>query len=140
VLRQIWAFERLQRARRPSEAARLIAEYDLPRETVPTQHLTSPEVWAALLQRMPLEAMVRNLATMTRIGLLAPLSEAAATVANRLRDGEAIRRARLHPIKVLAALMTYAAGRGQRGKGSWTPVPAVVDALNDAFELAFGAV
>jgi 60 kDa SS-A/Ro ribonucleoprotein len=140
VLRQLWAFERLQRAESAAEAARLIAAYDLPREAVPTQHLTSPEVWAALLQRMPLEALVRNLATMTRVGLLAPLSEAAATVAARLRDGSAIRRARLHPVKVLAALMTYAAGQGQRGKGTWTPVPAVVDALNDAFELAFGAV
>lgn len=140
VLRQLWAFERLQRAASTAEAACLIAAYDLPREAVPTQHLGSPVVWAALLERMPLEAMVRNLATMTRVGLLAPLSEASATVAARLRDGGAIRRARLHPVKVLAALMTYAAGQGQRGKGTWTPVPAVVDALNDAFELAFGAV
>ena len=140
VLRQLWAFEQLQRVESAAEAARLIAAYDLPCEAVPTQHLASPEVWAALLQRMPLEALVRNLATMTRVGLLAPLSEAAATVASRLRDGGAIRRARLHPVKVLAALMTYAAGKGQRGKGTWTPVPAVVDALNDAFELAFGAV
>lgn len=139
ALRQLWAFERLQRAASAREAARLIAEYDLPREAVPTQHLASPEVWAALLERMPLEALVRNLATMTRVGLLAPLSEAAATVAGRLRDGEAIRRARLHPIKVLAALMTYAAGQGQRSGAAWTPVPTVVDALNDAFELAFGA-
>lgn len=140
LLRQLWAFERLQRAEGVGKAARLIAEYNLPREAVPTQHLGSPEVWAALLQRMPLEALLRNLATMTRVGLLAPLSEAAATVSGRLRDGGAIRRARLHPVKVLAALMTYAAGRGQRGKGVWTPVPAVVDALNDAFELAFGVV
>jgi 60 kDa SS-A/Ro ribonucleoprotein len=140
VLRQLWAFERLQRADGPAEAARLIAAYDLPREAVPTQHLGSPEVWAALLERMPLEAMVRNLATMTRVGLLAPLSAASATVAARLRDGRAISRARLHPLKVLAALMTYAAGQGQRGSATWTPVPAVADALNDAFELAFGAV
>lgn len=140
VLRQLWAFERLQRAEGAAEAARLITDYDLPREAVPTQHLGSPEVWAALLQRMPLEALVRNLATMTRVGLLAPLSEAVTTVSGRFRDGGAIRRARLHPVKVLAALMTYAAGQGQRGKGTWAPVPAIVDALNDAFELAFGAV
>ena len=140
VLRQLWAVEQLQRAATAAEAARLIAAYDLPREVVPTQHLTSPEVWAALLERMPMEAMVRNLATMTRVGLLAPLSPAAATVAARLRDGAAIRRARLHPVKVLAAQLTYAAGHGQRGKGTWTPVPAIIDALNDAFELAFGAI
>jgi 60 kDa SS-A/Ro ribonucleoprotein len=87
-----------------------------------------------------MEAMVRNLATMTRIGLLAPLSAAAATIAARLQDGAAIRKARLHPIKVLAALMTYAAGHGQRSNATWTPVPQVIDALNSAFDLAFGAV
>ena len=140
VLRQLWAVEQLQRAETAAEAGRLIADYDLPREAVPTQHLTSREVWAALLERMPMEAMVRNLATMTRVGLLAPLSPASATVAARLRDGAAIRRARLHPVKVLAATLTYAAGHGQRGKGTWTPVPAISDALNDAFELTFGAV
>lgn len=140
ALRRIWAFEWLQLAETPAAAARLIADYDLPREAVPSQHLRSAEVWAALLERMPIEAMVRNLATMTRVGLLAPLSPAAATVAARLRDGAAIRRARLHPVKVLAALMTYAAGRGQRSEAAWEPVPQVVDALNDAFELAFGAV
>jgi 60 kDa SS-A/Ro ribonucleoprotein len=138
--RRLWAFERLQRAASAAEAARLITAYDLPREAVPTQHLTSPEVWAALLERMPLEALVRNLATMTRVGLLTRQSAATQTIARRLRNGEAIRRARLHPVKVLAALMTYSAGQGQRGKGTWTPVPQVVAALNDAFELAFGAV
>jgi 60 kDa SS-A/Ro ribonucleoprotein len=140
VLRQIWAVETLQRVGDAAAAARLIAEYDLPREVVPTHFLASAEVWAALLERMPMEALVRNLATMTRVGLLAPLSEAAGTVTERLHDGQALRRARLHPVKVLAALLTYAAGKGQRSDTTWTPLPAVVDALNDAFELAFGAV
>lgn len=140
VLRQLWAVEQLQRMETATEAARLIAAYDLPREAVPTQYLTNPGIWAALLERMPMEAMVRNLATMTRVGLLSPLSSATATVTARLRDGAAIRRARLHPIKVLAATLTYAAGHGQRGTNTWTPVPAIIDALNDAFDLAFGAV
>jgi 60 kDa SS-A/Ro ribonucleoprotein len=41
---------------------------------------------------------------------------------------------------VLSALRTYAAGRGFRGQGTWSPVAAVVDALDAAFYLAFGAV
>jgi 60 kDa SS-A/Ro ribonucleoprotein len=36
------------------------------------EHLTSPRVWAALLDGMPSTALIRNLATMTRIGLLTP--------------------------------------------------------------------
>jgi 60 kDa SS-A/Ro ribonucleoprotein len=38
---------------------------------------------------------------------------------------------------VLAALLAYKAGHGQKGSLSWTPVPQIVDALNDAFYAAF---
>ena len=48
--------------------ASLIKEYKLPREAVPTQFLHSVRVWEALLEDMPMEAMTRNLATMTREG------------------------------------------------------------------------
>ncbi len=43
-------------------------------------------------------------------------------------------------IQVLLALSTYASGRGLLGKGTWTPVQQVVDALNEAFYLAFASV
>ena len=85
-------------------------------------------------------AMVRNLATMTRVGLLAPGSAGTAKVVAQLGDADAIRRARVHPIAVLAALRTYAAGRGARGRGEWNPVREVVDALDAAFYPAFGNV
>lgn len=140
VLRRIWAFERAQRATTVGEVTHLIRDYNLPREAIPTQWLDACDVWAALLPSMPLEALVRNLATMTRVGLLTPMSEATALVCERLRDGAAIARARLHPIKVLAALLTYRAGQGVRGRQTWTPVQALVDALDEAFYLAFGAV
>ena len=85
-------------------------------------------------------AMIRNLATMTRVGVLAPGSDGTAKVVARLGDGERIRRARVHPIALLAALRTYAAGRGARGRGEWSPVREVVDALDAAFYTAFGNV
>ena len=40
------------------------------------------------------------------------------------RRPRALRQARVHPIAVLAALRTYAAGRGVRGQHTWTPVGA----------------
>ena len=114
-----------------------INRYNLPREVIPTEMLRTPEVWAALLARMPLTALIRNLATMTRVGLLTPMSEAADTVAGRITDAKALRKARVHPIQILAALTTYAAGRGARGKGVWEPVQEVVDALDTAFYRSF---
>ena len=124
----------------PRQAAAIIREHRLTREMVPTQLLTSPEVWEALLDGMPLTALVRNLATMTRVGLVAPGSAASRQVAERIADAHALKRARVHPVQVLSALRTYAAGRGVRGQGQWAPVAAVVDALDAAFYLAFGAV
>ena len=85
-------------------------------------------------------ALVRNLATMTRIGLLAPGSQATARVTAQLEDGERIRRARVHPVALLAALRTYASGHGVRGRGTWVAVREIVDALDAAFYTAFGNV
>lgn len=130
-------FRRLAASTDAGTAAELIREFSLPRECVPTSLLNAPEVWNALLAGMPMTALIRNLGKMTAIGLLQPLSDAARDVAERLGDEAALRRARLHPIAILLALKTYARGRGERGKLSWTPVPAIIDALDRAFDASF---
>ncbi len=123
------------------EIVNLVKDSRLPREALPTEWLTKAAVWEALLEDMPMEAMVRNLATMTRVGLLAKGSQASKLVTERLTDRERIRKARLHPIKLLAALVTYQQGRGMRSNSEgWEPVTKVVDALDSAFYLAFGNV
>ncbi len=119
------------------EAARLIQEYKLPREIVPTELLKYPEVWEALLADMPMTAMIRNLATMTRVGLIKPLSDAARLIQDRITNQKALTRARIHPIAVLSALKTYAQGHGDRSKHQWQPVQSIVDALDEAFYFTF---
>lgn len=136
----VGAFEKAKRTTDVFELVRLVTQYGLPRECVPTEWLRDPCVWEALLEHMPLTAMIRNLATMTRVGLLVPMSRAARTVAERLRDGARLKAARIHPIAVLSALQTYAAGRGVRGQHTWTPTASVLDALNDAFYATFQQV
>jgi 60 kDa SS-A/Ro ribonucleoprotein len=138
--RIVEGFARAQAAATPAASAELVREYRLPREAVRPEHLPDPLVWEALLREMPMTAMIRNLATMTRVGLIEPGSDAAVLVAQRLRDGERIRKARVHPIALLVALRTYAVGHGVRGKASWAPVAGIVDALDEAFYLAFGNV
>jgi len=125
------------RQMKPAEAARVIRVYNLTREMVPTELLTHPEVWDALLDRMPLSALVRNLGVMSKVGLLVPGSDAVRTVSSRLGSGVQLRRARVHPLALLAAMKTYAQGHGMRGSGTWTPVSQVVDALDGAFYLSF---
>jgi 60 kDa SS-A/Ro ribonucleoprotein len=138
--RVVEGFARAQSAGTPAEAASLVREYRLPREALQPEHLTAPEVWDALLDDMPMTALIRNLATMTRVGVVAPGSDGTARAVAQLRDADRIRRARVHPIAVLAALRTYAAGHGARGRGTWSPVRQIVDALDDAFYTSFGNV
>jgi 60 kDa SS-A/Ro ribonucleoprotein len=138
--RLVEGFVRAQTAATPAETAALVREFGLPREALQSEHLTSPEVWAALLEGMPMTALIRNLATMTRVGVIAPASDGTAKVVAQLGDADRIRRARVHPIAVLAALRTYASGHSARGRGEWGPVRGVVDALDAAFYTAFGNV
>jgi 60 kDa SS-A/Ro ribonucleoprotein len=112
----------------------------LPREVIPTELLKSPEVWEALLEDMPMTAMIRNLATMTRVGVIAPLSDGARKVIDQLSDTERLRKSRVHPIAILSALLTYKSGKGVRGTNTWTPVPTVIEALDAAFYESFGNV
>lgn len=134
------AFEKAKRSTDKKEVAGLIREFDLPRECVPTALLNEAEVWDALLDRMPMTAMIRNLAMMTRVGLLTPMSSSVRKVVTELGDVSRLRAARIHPIAVLSALKTYGQGRGERGKSTWTPIQKIVDALDKAFYLSFGNV
>lgn len=135
--RVVEGFGLAQTADSPKRTAELVRQYRLPREALRTEHLTSPEVWAALLEDMPMTALIRNLARMTRAGVIAPGSVGTAVTVAQLGDVERIRKARVHPIALLAALRTYAAGRGLRGRGVWNPVREIVDALDAAFYAAF---
>lgn len=138
----LYLTEQMKNVTDPKQAAKLIVESegDLAREHIPTSLLNSPEVWDALLQHMPPTAMVRNLNKMTAVGLLKPLSKATKKVCAVLLDKEVLKRARLHPVTLLNAYKQYGEGRGLRGSLTWTPVSQIVDALHNAFYLAFDNV
>ena len=133
------AFEELQGASNKT-AVQLIRQHRFTHEMVPTELKQHDAIWRALLEHMPMTALIRNLGALTARGILQPLSEDLKSVLAALGDAERIRKARVHPIAVLGALTTYEQGHGARGKLSWTPVEQVVDALNEAFYTAFGNV
>lgn len=129
----ILAIDELRKTTDGHAAARVIREHRVPRGCVPAPLLRFPEVWDALLTAMPLTAMIRSLAEMTRIGLLAAGSTATKRVVAQLRDRHELASARVHPIALLAAFTAYKSGRGVRGQGAWLPVASIVDALEAAF-------
>jgi 60 kDa SS-A/Ro ribonucleoprotein len=89
---------------------------------------------------MPIGALVRNLSTMTRVGLITPTSSATRLIRDRLSNEEAVRRSKIHPVQVLSALKTYSTGVSMKGTSSWTPVAQIVDALDELFYTSFGNV
>lgn len=124
----------------PESVATAIREFGLPRETLNTKYLNDPAVWEALLEKMPMTAMIRNLGKMTNVGLIAPGSAAESTVRERLESTGWLRQARVHPLSLLTALGVYQQGKGDKGSLTWTPSKKVVSALDEAFYLAFGNV
>lgn len=124
--------------------AGLVATTGLPRECVPTEFLNAPEVWDALLHSgkfgMPMTAMIRNLGKMGSVGLAKPLSEATAFICTKLRDPEALKAARVHPIQLLLALSIYRQGHGEKGKLMWAPAQEITTALEVAFHESFAFV
>lgn len=120
-----------------NELLAYIKDYNLPREVIPTRFLNNPKIWEALLEKMPMTAMIRNLAKMTAVELLKPMSKAVNKVIGELTNEKRIKKARVHPIQMLSALKVYESGRGIRGSLEWEPVQQIVDALDDGFYLSF---
>lgn len=117
-----------------------ISAYGLQREMVPTEWLKDPQVWAALLEDMPMMAMVRNLGNMGSVGLLKPMSDTEHFIINRLGNKDLLRKSRIHPLAILLAMETYRQGHGFRGSNTWVVSAKVVDALDGAFYDAFDNV
>ncbi len=138
--RVVMGYEQAQAATEPKEWARLVTEYRLPWEALPDAALTHPEVWDALLPSTGLTALIRNLGRLTQLGVIAPLGGQTQAIAAQLTDEPSIKNARVHPLQILTALATYAQGHGFRGTQTWNPNPRIIEALNDAFYLAFGAI
>jgi 60 kDa SS-A/Ro ribonucleoprotein len=96
-----------------SEVVRAVDGNGLPWEALPDRFINEPAVWDALLSRLGATALLRQLPRLTRIGLIKPLAT--------------------------NALFGYKSGVGRSGS-NWTPVPWVVDLLDDAFHASFGAI
>lgn len=131
------AYEELKATKDPARVVALIREHRLTHEMIPGDWKALPDVWEALSACMPIGALIRNLAKLTATGVIAPLSDRAKALAARLQDREQLRKGRVHPIALLAALQVYRQGHGEKGKLTWSPVPQIVDALDAAFYESF---
>ncbi|XP_046844082.1 60 kDa SS-A/Ro ribonucleoprotein-like [Xenia sp. Carnegie-2017] len=139
ILEFFKAVEEVKTLQEETRVVELINQHNLVREHIPTHFLNSKEVWRALAHKMPMTAMLRNLGKMTKIGLLDE-HLALNQICEKLCDHQLLEKARIHPFNVLVTLKTYMDGHGDKGKLTWNPNEAIVDALEKAFYLSFKLV
>lgn len=130
------AFTELQTVTDEQKVAEMIKEYRFVREHVPTNMLNSKIVWEQLLTEMPMTAMIRSLNKLTNIGLLES-GGYLDLVCRKLTDEELLKKARIHPLKLLVSSLTYGKGQGDKGKMTWTPNQKICDALDEAYYKSF---
>lgn len=122
-----------------TDLAGLIGRSSLSWEMLPDAART-PEVWKALIRKgMPQTALIRQLPTLTRLGVLDD-PETLGKVIWQLTDQARLQKARVHPVNILVAQRTYASGQSMRGSATWTPKRQIIDALDASFYNAFATV
>lgn len=109
-------------------------------EMVPTDKLNNSKILTALLESMPLIALMRNLNRFAMAGLTQGNSEVTKTIVARLTDKVKVAETGPHPVNVVNTMLTYSSGQGFRGGNTWTPNQNIVDALDTLFYLAIDAV
>ncbi len=137
ALAQIWWYEWLKR--HPEHTHEAIAQGHLTHEMAAPVGKMDVAAWQLLFNEMPIGAMLRNLGSLTEIGVLRADEPANLDrVAAILNDAEHLRKGRIHPIDALKALKTYQSG-GKLGRShkTWHPVTRIVDILEKTVEMSF---
>lgn len=137
-LDMVWWLEYLKA--NPSKGVQAVKEGGLTHEMVaPIAHMNR-DVWQALFESMPVEATLRNLGSLTELGVLTYNSrDNLELLRKRLLSDGAL--AKLHPVNILKAFKVYQSnGRLGRSKKTWNAVPYIVDLLEEVFEKSFETV
>ncbi|GAX40277.1 TROVE domain-containing protein [Tolypothrix sp. NIES-4075] len=140
AIAQIWWYEWLKR--NPTQTHEAITQGRLTHEMAAPVGKMDKAAWQLLFSEMPIGAMLRNLGSLTELGVLQTHESAnLLRVEAVLNNKEHLRKGRIHPIDVLKALKTYqSGGKLGRSQKTWNPVSRIVDILEKAVELSFDVV
>jgi 60 kDa SS-A/Ro ribonucleoprotein len=119
---QISAFEQLKKATTSEDKIRLITEGRIPHEVATGAVKPDKAIWNAILPQMPIFALLRNLNTMDRAGVL---DENRQYITEKLTNAEALKKSKILPFRFLNAFNKVESG--------WAK-----DVLRHCVELTFG--
>lgn len=135
----VGAFESAQTSSE-KELIGLIKEFRLTWEMIPNESLNKPAVLTALLENMPLTALIRNLNRFSYNGLTDGNTDTVKAIVKKLTNKENVAKAGIHPLNVVNSMLTYASGHGAKGGKSWNANQKIVDALSTTYDLALEAL
>jgi len=140
VLAQIWWYEWLKR--NPEQTHQAISQGHLTHEMAAPVGKMDKAAWQLLFDEMPVGAMLRNLGSLTQLGVLqTDERNNLKRIEETLNNKDRLRKGRIHPIDVLKALKTYqSGGKLGRSQKTWQPVPRIIDILEKALEMSFDVV
>ncbi|KAK7110605.1 RNA-binding protein RO60-like [Littorina saxatilis] len=139
VHKYLKAVEEAKQCQDVERTSELIKEHDLVREQLRTEMLNEPDIWSVMLPSMPLTALIRNLGKMSFLNLFDD-PERTQIVISKLNNVNAMKKARVHPFKLLLAHHIYKQGHGEKGSLNWPPNQEILAALESAFYKSFEAV
>lgn len=131
----ITGFELAQKITNVKDLVTIINDRNLTWEMIPTQFLNDPKVLAALLEKMPTNAMIRNLNRFAKAGMTTGLSDTTKKIVAKLNK-DAIKASGIHPVNLVNSMKTYSSGRGDKSDNTWAVNQNIVDALNEAYYYA----
>ena len=107
------------------------------REHLPTELLSLPTIWSALLDELGIMALVRNLNKLSSTGVT---NTRGGDIVRMLTDPKRIADSKIHPFAVLVAIKTYGSGKSELGSSTWPVNQCILSAMTTTFKLSFGNV
>lgn len=136
----IQTFTMAQSVKEGKDLISLINAGGLTWEMIPTELLNDKSVLEALLNFMPLTALIRNVNRYSYNGMTEGLNDTVKKIVARFGNKEEITKARIHPVMVINSMKTYLQGHGDKGSKTWKANQRIVDAMVGMYETAVSAV
>lgn len=132
--------EAIEKATSLKDALKIMEDYHLTHEMVPTKFQGSKDFYEIMLTQSKVYATIRRLGAASAKGVFAPMSALTKEVVKRITDTEALKDQKVHPMRIYDAMTTYQLGRGEKGTLVWTPSSEIIAALELAFYNAIGVI
>jgi len=138
-LERINAYEKLKKGATEDDVIDAIKKFRMTWEMMPGNLTMTNKIWEALFKQMPVGATIRNLGNLTDKEVFK--KKANIEMLEERFNRENLSKAYIHPVVFASAMKAYmAGGEGGKSKLRWTPLPRVVDAMEDGIEKCFDAL